>query len=160
MKNILIVMLALFAAVPVWAQTAPASTPIGTTAPVQIKDPQFVDANGKSKRPAVDAQGNIKTTTSGTGNIQSAPSVPGLVNLSANVSNTICALTPGAAYEVACGADATYRVAAATPTALSTDTDLPGRTPKTMKLLAGQTCIAFLSSSATTCKASLIPVAP
>jgi hypothetical protein len=82
--------------------------------------------------------------------------IPAKVSLAANVSGTICALTPEAYYRISCGAAATWRTGAATPTAVTTDNDLPASTLLETQLGVGETCIAFISSSAVDCKASLL----
>lgn len=102
--------------------------------------------------------------------IPNRPDRPLCVNLSANVAAPVCGLQAGGAYLVSCvAADSTFFAAKApdagapdvgSQVAVSTDTPILARTARRMRLLQGETCISFLSGSATTCCASFIPIGP
>jgi hypothetical protein len=82
--------------------------------------------------------------------------IPAKVSLSANVSGSICSLTPLATYRISCDAAASFRTGAATPTALSTDSALFANTIMDVKLGTAKTCFAFISTSAVDCRAALL----
>lgn len=86
-----------------------------------------------------------------------APGVPANVSCSANVSCAITGLTASKTYQFSCSADFSYRVGAATPTAVATDNDAKAGVMYRQMLGSTSTAFAFISSSAMTCKAGLVP---
>lgn len=105
----------------------------------------------------VDGSGALEIA-GGTSAVAFAPGVPTKVTLSASTSATACGLTAGADYEVSCSVPVAFRHGAATPTATLDDNQLPAAAVRTpLRMPAGSTCLAFISSSAGACYVSLIP---
>jgi hypothetical protein len=86
-----------------------------------------------------------------------APGVPTNVAVS-TVTAAATGLTAGQQYRLVCNADVFYRVGTGTPTAVTTDNDLPARVIEYVMLPAGMTAFAFITSTGTgVCKLGLIP---
>ena len=86
-----------------------------------------------------------------------SPAVPGTITIAlASTSYSLCALTPGIQYRLACNVPVAYRTGAATPTAVSTDNPLgaiPDREDAII-LRTGETCIAVISTGTGACSVS------
>jgi hypothetical protein len=114
-------------------------------------------ATGLFHTVSVDDTGALKTAGGSTA-ISFMAGVPTVATLSASTSACVCSLTAGADYEFSCSVAAAWRHGAATPTALLTDNDLAaGMVRSPMRMPTSSTCLCFISSSAGSCKVSLIP---
>lgn len=106
----------------------------------------------------------VTLTGAGGGNETAAAAIPYAAGVPTNVSvstTTAAAtgLTAERAYRIVCSVDTYYRVGSGTPTALTTDNDLPARVIEYVKLPAATTAIAFITASGSgTCKVGLIAV--
>lgn len=92
------------------------------------------------------------------GTVPLAPGVP--TNVAAStISAAATGFTAGAILRIVCSIDTFYRVGSGTPTAVTTDNDLPARVIEYIMLPTGMTAIAFVTASGTgTCKVAIIPV--
>lgn len=91
----------------------------------------------------------------GGGSVAYSPAVPATVSLSASTSGAVTGITAGSDIVISCGAAASFRTGTGTPVAVSTDNDLPAGTLLRFRLKSTETAVAFISSSATTCKTSV-----
>jgi len=86
-----------------------------------------------------------------------APGVPTNVSVSGTTA-AATGLTAGQQLRLICNADVFYRVGSGTPTAVTTDNDLPARVIEYIMLPTGMTAIAFITSGGTgICKVGIIP---
>jgi hypothetical protein len=87
-----------------------------------------------------------------------APGVPTSLAVSTS-SAAVTGLTAKSTLRIVCTIDVQYRVGSGTPTALTSDNDLPGRVIEYVALPTGMTAIAFITTSGSgTCKVAVIPL--
>lgn len=118
---------------------------------------------------STDLAGNLRTTVNNTVPVlwhpgylaAGAPTFGGATDNVTTGSTPFCSLTPGSTYRVCCSAAVTWRMGAATPTAVTTDSPLYGPVCEDIALGASDTCIAMITASGTaTCSGLLRRTTP